>query len=50
MGGLINCCELGFSRQIALINSVCSFLKDEEDLTLQLFGEVKEYINSVMGV
>ena len=42
--------ELGFSRQIALINSVCSFLKDDENLTLKLFGEVKDYINGVMGV
>jgi predicted ATP-binding protein involved in virulence len=42
--------ELGFSRQIALINSVCSFLKDDQELTLQLFGEVENYVNGVMGV
>lgn len=42
--------ELGFSRQIALINSVCSFLKNEEEIVEQLFGNVKGYIDNVMHV
>ncbi len=42
--------DLGFSRQIALINSVGSFLKHEEELISNLFGDIKNYVDSVMRV
>lgn len=38
---------LGFSKQIALVNNVCSILSENTELAKELFGEIVNYIKQV---